>query len=89
MFILGEHLDLRDAFVHFYRHTQRHIYSSYTHTRTHMYMIVYVCVCVASRFSTGGPRTLWGLQPGELVAGHSFAAEILAAGNQVLGNSVA
>lgn len=44
MFILGEHLDLRDAFVHFYRHTQRHIYSSYTHTRTHMYMIVYVCV---------------------------------------------
>lgn len=52
-------------------------------------MIVYVCVCVASRFSTGGPRTLWGLQPGELVAGHSFAAEILAAGSQVLGNSVA
>lgn len=54
-----------------------------------MYDCVCVCVCVASRFSTGGPRTLWGLRPGELVAGHSFAAEILAAGRQVLGNSVA
>lgn len=69
--------------------THRDTYTVHIHIHAHICMIVYVCVCVASRFSTGGPRTLWGLQPGELVAGHSFAAEILAAGSQVLGNSVA